>query len=92
MLKCPINILPTPLQRVVCSTTPFDESATHLLYAACLPLLVLAVAVIGDICSGATVAAAGVAGDAKVPLISPAASSPQLSNMQYFYRTVPSDR
>jgi ABC-type branched-subunit amino acid transport system substrate-binding protein len=51
-----------------------------------------AVAVIGDICSAATVAAAGVAGDKQVPLVSPASSSPQLSGMPFFARTVPSDR
>lgn len=51
-----------------------------------------AVAVIGEICSAATVSAAGVAAEQKIPLISPAASSPQLTNMPYFFRTVPSDR
>lgn len=51
-----------------------------------------AVAVIGDICSGATVAASGVAAAEQVPLISPAASSPQLSGLPFFFRTVPSDR
>jgi hypothetical protein len=38
------------------------------------------------------VAAAGVAAAAQVPLISPASSSPQLSGMPFFSRTVPSDR
>lgn len=51
-----------------------------------------AVAVIGEICSAATVAAAGVAAAKEVPLISPASSSPQLTNMPFFFRTVPSDR
>jgi hypothetical protein len=40
----------------------------------------------------ATVAAAGFAGERKVPLISPASSSPQLTGMPFFRRTVPSDR
>ena len=51
-----------------------------------------AVAVVGPICSSDAVAAAGVAALVQVPLISPAASSPQLSNLPYFFRTVPSDR
>jgi hypothetical protein len=52
----------------------------------------VAVGVIGEICSSATVAAAGFAGERKVPLISPASSSPQLTGMPFFRRTVPSDR
>lgn len=53
---------------------------------------VVAVGVIGEICSAATVAAAGVAATKEIPLISPASSSPQLTNMPFFSRTVPSDR
>eukprot|EP00878_Enallax_costatus_P044940 GHUV01053737.1.p1 GENE.GHUV01053737.1~~GHUV01053737.1.p1 ORF type:complete len:309 (+),score=77.77 GHUV01053737.1:765-1691(+) len=51
-----------------------------------------AVAVIGEICSRATVAAAGVANARKIPVISPASTSPSLSQTDYFFRTVPSDR
>jgi hypothetical protein len=38
------------------------------------------------------VSAAGVANEFKVPLISPASSSPQITGMEFVYRTVPSDR
>eukprot|EP00775_Hariotina_reticulata_P002127 gene2127-2446_t len=48
--------------------------------------------VVGDICSGASVAAAGVASARKLPLISPSSTSPALSQIDYFFRTVPSDR
>lgn len=51
-----------------------------------------AVGVIGEICSRATVAAAGVASMRKIPVISPASTSPSLSQIDYFFRTVPSDR
>jgi ABC-type branched-subunit amino acid transport system substrate-binding protein len=51
-----------------------------------------AVAVVGEVCSAATVAAAGVSTTAKMPLISPAATSPALSGEDFFFRTVPSDR
>lgn len=51
-----------------------------------------AVMMLGEICSDASVAAAGVANEYKIPLISPSSSSPQLTGMEYFYRTVPSDR
>lgn len=51
-----------------------------------------AVAVIGEVCSAATVAAAGVSTSSKLPLISPAATSPALSGNDYFFRTVPSDK
>jgi branched-chain amino acid transport system substrate-binding protein len=51
-----------------------------------------AVAVVGEVCSAATVAAAGVSSSSKIPLISPAATSPALSGEDLFFRTVPSDR
>jgi branched-chain amino acid transport system substrate-binding protein len=48
--------------------------------------------VIGEACSGATLAAFPVAKDNKVVLISPASTSPKLSEAgAYFFRTVPSD-
>lgn len=51
------------------------------------------VGVVGEICSAATVAAAGVATSRQVPLISPAATSPALSDFRdIFFRTVPSDK
>jgi hypothetical protein len=68
-------------------------SLTRVLLPLLLPLLLLqTVAVIGEICSAASVAAGGVANEFKIPLISPASSSPQLTGIDYFYRTVPSDR
>ncbi|KAF6234464.1 periplasmic binding protein-like I [Scenedesmus sp. NREL 46B-D3] len=51
-----------------------------------------AVGVIGDICSRASVAAAGVANKRQIPVISPASTSPSLSAPDFFFRTVPSDR
>ncbi|KAF8056017.1 Atf7ip [Scenedesmus sp. PABB004] len=48
--------------------------------------------VVGEFCSSASVGAAGVANARKVPLISPASTSPSLSQADYFFRTVPSDR
>eukprot|EP00775_Hariotina_reticulata_P002011 gene2011-2333_t len=51
-----------------------------------------AVALIGEICSGASVAAAEVANKRKVPMISPASTSSALSQTDLFYRTVPSDK
>lgn len=51
-----------------------------------------AIGVIGEVCSGATVAAAGVAAAAQLPLISPSATSPSLSVADTTFRTVPSDR
>jgi ABC-type branched-subunit amino acid transport system substrate-binding protein len=48
--------------------------------------------VVGEICSAATVAAAGVATSSRLPLISPAATSPALSGNDMFFRTVPSDK
>lgn len=47
---------------------------------------------VGEICSAATVAAAGVATSSSLPLISPAATSPALSGKDMFFRTVPSDK
>jgi hypothetical protein len=47
-----------------------------------------AVGVIGDICSRASVAAAGVANMRKIPIISPASTSPSLSETDFFFRTV----
>lgn len=45
---------------------------------------------IGEVCSGASVAAAGVANSRKVPIISPSSTSPTLSQTDFFFRTVPS--
>jgi hypothetical protein len=47
-----------------------------------------AVGVIGDICSRASVAAAGVANMRKILVISPASTSPSLSETDFFFRTV----
>lgn len=59
----------------------------------CCPMAARAVGVVGEICSAATVAAAGVATSRQVPLISPAATSPALSDFRdMFFRTVPSDK
>ena len=50
------------------------------------------VAVIGEICSGASLAALPLADQYKIPLISPGSTSPQLSiASDYFFRTVPPD-
>lgn len=50
------------------------------------------VAVIGEMCSGATLPASAVAKEAGVVLISPASTSPDLSKEgNHFFRTVPSD-
>lgn len=50
------------------------------------------VAVIGEGCSSATVAAVPVANKQRIPLISPSASSPALTiENDYFFRTIPSD-
>jgi hypothetical protein len=49
-------------------------------------------AVVGEVCSAATVAAAGVAASRGLLLISPAASSPTLTDRDLFFRTVPSDK
>lgn len=49
------------------------------------------VGIVGDVCSSSTLAVIPVISEAKVPLVSPAASSPLLSNSsEYFFRTVPS--
>jgi len=50
------------------------------------------VAIIGDNVSGPTVAMVPLADEARVPIISPSASSPKLSGMsRYFFRVYPSD-
>jgi branched-chain amino acid transport system substrate-binding protein len=53
-------------------------------------------AVIGDVCSPATLAATAVAQKYQMPLISPGSTSPALTapvgGAQYFFRTIPSDR
>jgi branched-chain amino acid transport system substrate-binding protein len=50
------------------------------------------IAIIGEGCSSATVAALPAANNAKIPLISPSASSPTLSiPNDYFFRVVPPD-
>lgn len=54
-------------------------------------------AIIGEVCSGATLAAAPIAEKNKIPMISPASTSPKLSIANtagggaYTFRTVPSD-
>jgi branched-chain amino acid transport system substrate-binding protein len=49
-------------------------------------------AIIGDNISGPTVAMVPIVNDAKVPLISPSASTPKLTGMSpYFFRVYPSD-
>jgi branched-chain amino acid transport system substrate-binding protein len=49
-------------------------------------------AIIGEVCSGATLAAAPIAGENNVVLISSSSTSPELSNSgSYIFRTVPSD-
>lgn len=59
----------------------------------CFSVSLVAVAVVGEICSAATVAAAGVSANNNLPLISPAATSPSLSDYKdMFFRTVPSDK
>jgi branched-chain amino acid transport system substrate-binding protein len=50
------------------------------------------VAVIGELCSGATIPAVEVATQNKVVLISPGSSNPKLTGIsEYFFRTAPSD-
>lgn len=49
-------------------------------------------AIVGEVCSGATLAAAPIAQQAKVVLISPASTNPKLTEAgEYFFRVVPSD-
>ncbi|MFA5954221.1 MAG: penicillin-binding protein activator [Patescibacteria group bacterium] len=49
-------------------------------------------AIIGEVCSGATLAAAPIANQDETVLISPASTSPKLSEAgRYIFRTVPSD-
>ncbi len=50
-------------------------------------------AIIGELCSGASLAAAPIANAQKVPMISPGSTSPKLTQDggDYFFRTVPSD-
>lgn len=49
-------------------------------------------AIIGALCSGGTLAAAPVADGAQVVMVSPASTSPDVSNAgEFIYRTVPSD-
>ncbi len=47
--------------------------------------------VIGEVCSGATLAAAPIAEQNGVVMISASATSPQISNEEWVFRTVPSD-
>lgn len=50
-------------------------------------------ALVGDVCSAASLAATGVANKYQLPMISPASTSMALSTAgDYFFRTVPSDR
>lgn len=49
-------------------------------------------AIIGEVCSGATLAAAPVANANRVPMVSAASTSPDISDAgEYIFRTVPSD-
>ncbi len=50
-------------------------------------------AVIGELCSGASIPASAVANQYKVPMISPASTSPELTvnGGEYFFRVIPSD-
>lgn len=49
------------------------------------------VAVIGEVCSGATLAAAPVAESNGVVMVSPSSTSPDITDNGFVYRTVPSD-
>lgn len=50
------------------------------------------VAIVGEVCSSATLAAAPIANQHSVPLISPSSTSPAITEAgDYVYRTVPSD-
>jgi branched-chain amino acid transport system substrate-binding protein len=50
------------------------------------------VAIVGEICSGATLAAAPIVNERHVPLVSPASTNPDISKAgEYIFRTVPSD-
>eukprot|EP00775_Hariotina_reticulata_P003097 gene3097-3376_t len=51
-----------------------------------------ATAIIGEICSGASLAAQGIVTSKQIPMISPASSASALSQVDFFFRTVPSDR
>jgi branched-chain amino acid transport system substrate-binding protein len=76
---------------IISKITDCDATKT----AAAMDELVKAgvVAVIGEQCSGATLAAAPAANTNKIPLISPASSSPKLTTDggDYVFRTIPSD-
>lgn len=49
-------------------------------------------AVIGENCSDATLAAAPIANDNKIPLVSPSSTSPEITDAgDYIFRTIPSD-
>jgi branched-chain amino acid transport system substrate-binding protein len=49
-------------------------------------------AIIGELCSGATLAVAPIAEESRIPMISPASTSPDITNSgDYIFRTVPSD-
>lgn len=49
------------------------------------------VAIVGEVCSGATLAAAPIAAQHKVIMVSPASTSPKLTQEAWVFRTVPSD-
>jgi len=50
-------------------------------------------AIIGEVCSSASLGALGVINKFRIPLVSPASTSPALTiEDDYFYRTVPTDR
>lgn len=50
------------------------------------------VAVVGELCSDATLAAAPIANEKNIPLVSPASTSPKVTDAgDYVFRTIPSD-
>lgn len=50
------------------------------------------IAIIGDLCSGSTLAAVPLAAEAKIPVVSATSTNPALTNAgPYFSRTIPSD-
>ncbi len=50
------------------------------------------IAIVGELCSGATLAAAPVVEQAQTPLVSPASTAPTVSDAgEYVFRTIPSD-
>lgn len=69
------------------------DPATGLRAAAKLMELDKVVAVVGDVTSGVTLAVAPLANEREIPIISPGASSPKISEAgKYVFRTWPSDK